>query len=106
MEVFTQLLWAVLPSVIVGIVMALFNRRQKKHTDAAEKKELAKVEYENLQLNLLVATAQLSYATAMAIKRGTPNGEMEVAIKQYEKAMGKFRAFERAQIAKVGADNE
>lgn len=54
-----------------------------------------------LRLDLEVATAQLSYAVAMAYKRGKPNGEMESAIDSYEKAMNKFRKFERKQIAKL-----
>jgi len=49
---------------------------------------------------LTVASAQLSYAVAMAVKRGTPNGEMETAIEKYETAMEAFRTYERKQISK------
>lgn len=58
------------------------------------------MESEMMRIDLEVATAQLAYAVAMAYKRGTPNGEMETAIAQYEKAMEKFRKYERKQMAK------
>lgn len=88
---------AIAPGVIVGIVLAAWNRRQtiadKKETDAETK--------DTLELSLLVATAELSYATTMAIKRGSPNGEVEVAVKRYNKAMERFREFERAQLKHI-----
>ena len=101
MDTLIQFIWAISPSIFVGVVMAYFNRAQKKRTDAQEKREHNKVEYETLQLDLLLATAQLSYATAMAIKRGTPNGEMEVAIEQYDRAITKFRKYERSRLAET-----
>ena len=52
-------------------------------------------------ISLLVATAELSYAITMAIKRGSPNGEVEVAVKRYNKAMEKFREFEREQLYQI-----
>ena len=55
---------------------------------------------EMLRISLLVATAQLSRAVAMAIKRGSPNGEIEEGLEQYNMAMEEFREFEREQIVK------
>lgn len=98
--IFLQALWAVLPGIVVGIVMALWNKRQKKRDELTEEKERERVKSEMLRISLLVATAQLSYANTMAIKRGRPNGEIEVSIAQYDKAMSKFREFEREQLAK------
>ncbi len=85
---------AIAPGVIVGIVLAVWNRRQS----IADKKESNTEKRDSLELSLLVATAELSYATTMAIKRGSPNGEVEVAVKRYDKAMEKFRDFEREQL--------
>jgi hypothetical protein len=34
----------------------------------------------------------------MAIKRGTPNGEVEEGIEAYENALEQYRKFEREQI--------
>ena len=91
---------AVLPSLTVGVIMAIFNRKQQKQIQKEEEKEKAKLESAVLELNLVVATAQLSYAVAMALKRGEPNGEIEEGIEAYEKAMSDFRKFERKQIVK------
>ena len=91
---------AILPSLTVGVIMALFNKKQQKETKKEEEAERAKLESAVLELNLVVATAQLSYAVAMALKRGEPNGEIEEGIETYEKAMKDFRDFERKQIAK------
>ena len=91
-------LLALLPSLTVGLILAFWNRKQnKKDADATERETLAKRK-DALEISLLVATAELSYATTMAIKRGSPNGEVEVAIKRYNKAMEKFREFEREQL--------
>lgn len=93
-------LWAILPGIVVGIVMAVWNKRQKDRDEKADEKEEQRVKSELLRISLLVASAQLSYAVAMAVKRGKPNGEIEVGVKQYEKSMDEFRKFEREQIAK------
>lgn len=98
--IFLKALWAILPSIVVGIVMALWNKSQKKRDELTEEKERERVKSELLRISLLVASAQLSYAVAMAVKRGKPNGEIEVGIAQYDKAMSKFREFEREQLAK------
>lgn len=101
METITQLIWAVAPSLLVGITMAWFNRNQKKRDDKDEQKERNRIKGETLRLDLLVATAQLGYATTMAMKRGSTNGEVEPAVEQYEKAMRHFREFEREQMVRT-----
>lgn len=96
---FESLLGAIAPGIIVGVVLAYWNRKQNKKDSQRKIIEEAAVESDMLRIDLEVATAQLSYATAMAVKRGHANGEMEVAIARYEKAMEKFRKFERKQMA-------
>ena len=103
-EIISQLVWAVMPSLIVGVTMAFYNRKQKSRDDRSERSERDRIKGETLRLDLLVATAQLGYATTMAMKRGSTNGEVEPAVEQYEKAMRHFREFEREQIAKASAD--
>lgn len=104
LEVLLQAVWAIAPGIVVGIVMAFWNKQQKKRTDKDTQQEADRIENMMLQIDLEVAAAQLAYAVAMAYKRGTPNGEMEVAIEQYERAMSKFRKFERKQLAKSGIE--
>lgn len=100
METVTQLAWAIMPSIIVGIFMANWNRQQKVKDEKENAVDASRIKGEALKISLLVATAQLSYATTMAMQRGSTNGEVEPAVKQYNRAMEAFRNFEREQIAK------
>lgn len=100
-DILSQLLWAIAPGLIVGIIMALWNKQQKNRDSEREDAEKARLKSETLRISLLLATAQLSYASAMAIKRGSPNGEMETAFGQYNEAMKEFRQFEREQLVKT-----
>lgn len=95
-----QAFWAVIPSICVGIVMAYWNGRQKKRDQEQLQREKERIKSERLRISLLVSTAQLSYAVAMAWKRGKPNGEVEVGVEAYNKAMEEFRAYERELLAK------
>lgn len=104
MDMVIEILKAIVPSLMVGIVLGIWNRKQNKRNQAEDAREKNAMQKEVLQLDLLVASSQLSYAVAMAIKRGTPNGEMEDAITQYNKAMGKFRRFEREELARYQLD--
>lgn len=92
------LISSLVPSIIVGLVLFYWERRQKKRDAKAKEDETTRVESDLLRLDLEVATAQLSYSVAMAYKRGHANGEMESAIEKYEEAMSKFREFERKKI--------
>lgn len=89
---------AVIPGIIVGIIMAYWNRKQNKKYAAIDGQKESEKKKDALVISLLVATAELSYATTMAIKRGSPNGEVEAAVKKYSQAMEKFREFEREQL--------
>ncbi|MBO7240232.1 MAG: hypothetical protein J6V23_07100 [Bacteroidaceae bacterium] len=93
-----NLFQVIAPSLIVGIVLAFWNNQQSKKEKKHNEKEKDMKKKDSLEIALLVATAELSYATTMAIKRGSPNGEVEIAVKRYNKAMEKFREFEREQL--------
>ncbi len=100
-QLIISFLWAIAPGIIVGIVLAVWNKKQNKKIKADDEKEANEKRKDSLVISLLVATAELSYATTMAIKRGSPNGEVEVAVKRYNKAMDKFREFEREQLYQI-----
>ena len=89
---------SILPGIVVGIVLAVWNYKQNKAIAVHNEREANTKRKDALVISLLVATAELSYATTMAIKRGSPNGEVEVAVKRYNKAMDQFREFERQQL--------
>ena len=92
------LLEACIPGVVVGVIMLIINTKRGKKVKEEEDKEIAARRKDSLEISLLVATAELSYALVMAMKRGTPNGEVETALARYNVAMEKFRAFEREQL--------
>lgn len=104
MEVFWSVVQAALPSLLVGVVMALFNRGQKKRDAATREREAERLEAENVQVSLLVASAKLSYALAVAIKRGAPNGEVEDGMEQYREAMKAFKRLERKLVAQNNSE--
>lgn len=101
MEIIIKLFWSSLPAVLSGIILAVFNSRQKKRDVKRDEKDDAKEDSEKLKISLLLATAQLSRAVAVAIKRGYPNGEIEEGLEQYNDTIKKFRDFEREQLAKM-----
>ena len=104
MDMIFQLLAAMLPSLIVGIVLACWNRKQNATERRRDSQLKAKSELDKLRLDLLVAAAQLAFATDMAWKRGAPNGEMEEAMGSYERAMRHFRDFERESVTKINSN--
>ena len=90
-----------LPSIVCGVILFYVQRSQKKRDEKAERRAKEREREAFVTLEVTLAGTQLSYATAMAVKRGTPNGEMEEAIEQYDKALTEFRKFEREQLSKL-----
>lgn len=84
---------SILPSLIVGVTMALFNRAQSRRDRETEARASARKEESLLALDMQMATAKLSYATAMALKRGYANGEVEDGIASYEAAKKSYFEF-------------
>ena len=101
MEFILELIEKLLPSLIVALVMAYWNRKQNKRDTEKSETEKTHIKGEGVKLSLLLATAKLSYATAMGLKRGTFNGEMEDALPEYENALSKFREFERQRVSEL-----
>lgn len=95
----TDIILALLPSLCVSMIMALYNHRQSKRYKAVQAREALRAESEAVQVSLLVSTAKLSYALAMARVNGGINGEVEDGINQYREAMKAFKKFERKLVA-------
>lgn len=93
-----DILWAVLPGIVTGIVLAVWNKRQKKRDDAADQREADRQRGEIVKLDLLVASAELTRATAVAVKYGQTNGEMSEGLRRYNEAIEQFREYEREQL--------
>lgn len=88
-----EIIRAIIPGLITGVILAFYNRHQSKREKEHEKKEEARRKESLLSLEMNMATAKLSYALAVAVKRGTPNGEVEQGIAAYEEAKNKYYAF-------------
>ncbi|PWL49508.1 MAG: hypothetical protein DBY36_07780 [Clostridiales bacterium] len=89
----TAAISAAIPSVLCGVFMAWFNRKQRCRNDASERRAKAQRDESLLHLELMMATAKLAYATAVALKRGRANGEVEEGVEAYEAARKKYLDF-------------
>lgn len=75
-----------IPSIIAAVIVYRVNKKADSRYNEAQKQHEERVKAERLSMEMQLATADLSYATAMAIKRGKANGEVEAGIASYEKA--------------------
>lgn len=90
---------ALLPSLCVSIFMAAFNSRQKKREKETDERAEARKKESLLALDMQMATAKLAYATAMALKRGHANGEVDDGIEAYQSARQNYLHFLNEQAA-------
>ncbi len=98
MDILTGMLIVIAQSFISGVMLAVFTRLQRKKEEEEKSEKERKLKGEKIKLSLFLTSAQLARAVAYAYKRGEPNGEMEDCIEEYEKALEKFREYEREQI--------
>lgn len=102
MQINTSSIWWIALVFVIQIVanVVISNRLNKKIEERDKKQEeieKARLEYEVIMLEVTDASAKLSYALAMAIKRGSPNGEVEAGIEAYNKAMNNKNQFLQTQ---------
>ena len=90
-------LLAIVPSLIVGVFMACFNKSQKKREKKIDHQSDVRRKECLLQLEIQAATADLARATAIALKRGTANGEVEEGLSAYAVAKAKYYKFLNTQ---------
>lgn len=93
-------LLGLIPSILTAIVVFYWQRAQKRRDKRSDERAKARQEEAHLLLELQMANAKLSYANAMAIKRGSPNGEIEVGIEAYEAVKAKYDDFLTEQAHK------
>lgn len=98
-EWLTTAIAAAIPSVLCGVFMFYLQRQQRRKDEHIERRAEARRREGLLSLELQMATAKLSFATAVAVKRGKANGEVEEGIEAYETARHKYLAFLNEQAA-------
>lgn len=81
-----EIITALITPILTGLVVWFIERHK------TEKDEL-KEEADQVDADINYATMQLAYATAMAVKRGKANGEVEDAIEDYNRAKTKRDKF-------------
>ena len=81
-----EIITAILTPILTGLVVWAIERKKTQ-------KDALKEEADQVDADVNYATMQLAYATAMAVKRGKANGEVEDAVKAYEAAKEKRDKF-------------
>ena len=75
---------AVIPSLFCGIVLGVMNRKADQRYEQDQEAAKERAEAARLQMQMIMATASLSYACGLAIKNGKINGELSGAMEEYE----------------------
>lgn len=88
-----RFIWAVLPSIFVGIVMYHFNKKTQKHDAEVDARADMRKKESLLQLKMQFANGKLAYAVAKAYKNGKMNGELEEGEKAYKEAIADYNRF-------------
>ena len=89
----TNILITIGQTVFISMLVFYLQRKQNKSDNKNEEHEQARQQESLLMLELVMASAKLSYACAVAIKRGKANGEVEEGVEAYEEAKGKYYKF-------------
>jgi hypothetical protein len=83
----TTSIFLAIVGIIPSTIAAVLAHRISKKADArdAEIRQNAqeRAKASKIQMEMITAGAALSYACAMALKRGEPNGEVEEAVEEY-----------------------
>lgn len=84
---------AIVQSVLAGLMTHILKTHIVKKDEREQSREAARLKRDKLLLQATIANSELAYAVVAAIKRGTPNGEIEIAEKAYHEAMGEYKEF-------------
>ena len=79
--------------------MAFFTRAQKRRDEETDRRAAARQRESLLSLEMGMSTAKLAYATAVALRRGHANGEVEEGIRAYNEAKKKYVDFLNEQAS-------
>lgn len=95
------ILSAITSALGVGaIISSMINRRLTRAEEEQAEKEKARTKEIVLLLTGIKAAGALSYATAVALKRGYANGEVEKGVEAYEEWKQELDTFLIEQSAK------
>lgn len=81
-----SIVFSILGSVVSGAALFLFQRYFKKRDRKDEERDKAKARESILTLKALNANGKLTLATAVAVRDGKTNGELQEALAVYERS--------------------
>lgn len=88
---------SVVQAILAGIITHVIKIQIEKKQAVETKQDEARLKRDKLILQATIANSELSYAVVAAIKRGTPNGEIEIAEKAYHEAIDEYKKFIQEQ---------
>ena len=101
----TTIILALVQTVLAAIITHSIKKRIDAKAELEHTREAMRQKRDALLLHITMADADLSYAVVAAIKRGSPNGEVEKAVEKYNKAMEAYTDFMQSQaIAKLSEE--
>ena len=101
----TTIILALIQTVLAAIITHSIKKRIDAKAELEHTREAMRQKRDELLLHITMADADLSYAVVAAIKRGSPNGEVEKAMEKYNKAMEVYTDFMQSQaIAKLSEE--
>ena len=101
----TTIILALIQTVLAAIITHSIKKRIDAKAELEHTREAMRQKRDELMLHITMADADLSYAVVAAIKRGSPNGEVEKAVEKYNKAMEAYTDFMQSQaIAKLSEE--
>lgn len=101
----TTIILALVQTVLAAIITHSIKKRIDAKAELEHIQEAMRQKRDELLLHITMADADLSYAVVAAIKRGSPNGEVERAVEKYNKAMEAYTDFMQSQaIAKLSEE--
>ena len=101
----TTIILALIQTVFAAIITHSIKKRIDAKAELEHMREAMRQKRDELLLHITMADADLSYAVVAAIKRGSPNGEVEKAVEKYNKAMEAYTDFMQSQaIAKLSEE--
>jgi len=72
--------------LVVGISLHRYEKKNDKQYEEVNSRSKLRQHEGQLSMRMQMATASLAYSSAIALKRGHANGEVEAAIEEYDEA--------------------
>lgn len=86
--------------VAVGIILHIWKNRYNKRIEAINIASNKLEQNELLNLEVLMAIGKLSSVTAVSLKRGSTNGEIDVALQAFKEVQERYYSYIKTEYIK------